>query len=264
MKAVNLNEVKELYNIYSPLKTNFQLYTEFQQIFGKNYNIEEENIRNTYNQYITKNFINENVVKSAFIKKYSLSKSPNHTITIFEMNVGSSRADICMINGKSMVFEIKTEYDSFARLSKQLYDYKQVFEYIYIVVPEIKVDLAVTQIDENIGIIYYKQNRLGNIKFYEHKSPIYNKNINSFKQLNTLTKVQLNKMVENSQNNKLELIKKILNNYNHEEINIIFKEYFKEKYKNRWLYIHSHQKKLYSLDYQWFFKNNIPISTVYK
>lgn len=264
VKTVNLNKVKKLYNHYTPLKTNTQLYTDFKQIFGNNYDINVDEIRSVYNEYITKNFLNENVIKSAFIERYSLSKSPGHTVTIFEMNVGNSRADICMINGKSMVFEIKTEYDTFARLSKQLYDYEQVFEYVCLVVPKSKVDSAMLQINQDIGVIFYDQNRLGNIKFYEHRAPKYNYNIDSIKQLNTLTKNELNKLIKLKSISKNELIENVLNIYSHQEINSVFKENFKNKYRDRWFYIHKHQHSLYPLDYQWFFKNNISLSAVYK
>jgi hypothetical protein len=264
MNLENLNTSRELYSIYSPLKTNAQLFREFQGITGYDLNVKIEDIRDVYNKYIVKNFLNENVIKSAFIERYSLSKSPGHTVTIFEMNVGSSRADICIINGKSMVFEIKTEYDSFARLSKQLEDYEHVFEYVCLVVPECKIYSAINQIGENTGIIFYKQNRLGNIKFYEHRSPKYNNDIDPIKQLETLTKTELKKLLKLSQNNKSELINDIVSSYNQEEINFIFKENFKDKYRDRWLYIHKHQNELYSLDYQWFFKNNLSISAVYK
>jgi len=264
LKSFNLDTYRDLYSLYSPLKTNIQLFNDFQELIGNDQNVGIDEIRSLYNKLITKNFLNENVIKSAFIERYSLSKSPNHTVTIFEMNVGSSRADICMINGKSMVFEIKTEYDTYARLSKQLYDYEQVFEYVCIVVPECQIDSVISLIGENIGIIFYKQNRLGNIKFYEYRSPIYSKNINPVTQLRALTKTELRKMINPTYNSKTEIIENIISNHSQEEINDTFKEYFKSKYQDKWLYIYSNKNVLHSLDYQWFFKNNLSISSVYK
>ena len=62
-------------------------------------------------------------------------KGKSH-VTIFELPVGSSRADLCKINGTSVAYEIKTDLDNFNRLEKQIEDLEDDISYfvVFIVV----------------------------------------------------------------------------------------------------------------------------------
>src|SRR5690554_3876543 len=117
MNQLSLNQLRKLFSVYTPLTSNKRLYDKFVEITGQTH-FEIESIRKVYNNNIFKGFLNETVIKNSFIKKHCINMED--TVTIFELNSGNSRADICMINGKSYVFEIKTEYDTTARLDKQL------------------------------------------------------------------------------------------------------------------------------------------------
>src|SRR5690554_4303346 len=123
---------RELFSAYSHLKTNLSLLQSYQNITNDYINV--DNIRAIYNNLISKNFLNEAVIKSAFIKRFLIKKSPRLNISVFELNTGGSRADLCLMNGKSSVFEIKTEYDTYDRLSKQLQDYTDFFDKIFVIV----------------------------------------------------------------------------------------------------------------------------------
>ena len=64
----------------------------------------EENIHKIYNRIILNYYPNEICIKSSFIKQI-LMNGKKH-VTIFELPVGSSRADLCKINGESIAYEI--------------------------------------------------------------------------------------------------------------------------------------------------------------
>lgn len=261
---MNLETSRKLFSTYSPLKTNDELYNRYISITNIK-NIEKKHIRSKYNKEICNHFINEAVIKAAFIKKFSINKSPKNTVTIFELNVADSRADICMINGKSMVFEIKTEFDTFNRLENQLRDYTKTFQYISIVVPESNLTNVKKYLLDFVGLITYKQNKNKSINFCVYKEPTLNTNISSQYQLESLSKSQLkNKFPEQYAINKDKFILNIINAFSKKEITETYNYCVKAKYRDRWEYLQTVYKDIYPLDYQWFFKNNVNPKIVYK
>lgn len=262
MKPIKLEDLRLLFNCYSPLKTDRQLIEHYNNIHETNFDT-SKNIRDTYNKEILKGFLNESVIKAFFIEKYSFKQTPSSAVTVFELNTGSSRADICMLNGKSMVFEIKTEYDSFVRLDGQLKDYKKAYEYLNLVIPKSRVDDAVKSIEGTVGIIIYSTMKKGVI-FETYREPIFNTHFDSRYQLNQLTKKQLQSITNDNELSKDEMINSIINIYSKGEINRFFIDLMKEKYRNRWVYLYENKGRIKPLDYQWFFKHNISIEAVYK
>lgn len=261
MKPASLEELRLLFNCYSPLKTNRQLVEQYNRIYEAKF-VSSKNIRDVYNKEIMMGFLNESVIKASFIETYSFKQNPSDTITIFELNTGSSRADICMFNGTSRVYEIKTEYDSFARLDSQMNDYKQAYEYLNLVIPKSKLDDAIKFIDETIGIIVYSFSN-NRIRFETFRIPIHNDDIDSRFQMSQLTKKQLQSITLNSNSARDDMINDIIRTYTKTEINKFFINLMKEKYSNRWLYLYENKNRIKPLDYQWFFNNNISIEAVY-
>jgi len=260
----NMENIKKLFYAYSPLKSNYQLVQDYTDI---TYNFVDPNlnIRKLYNDIIFSTFLNETVIKSNFVTKFCFNKSPRNTITIFELNSFNSRADICVINGYSEVFEIKTTYDTFLRLDEQLHDYTLLYDYINIIVPKEKIKHALEMVPKHVGIVTYYKNRLGNITFKTTKKPSINTMINQRAQLEQITKRELLKLGNfDSQTSREEIIEKILDVYSPEKINTIFKNYTKNKYRDQWIYLYNNYENIYPLDYQWFFKNNISYKLVYK
>lgn len=78
------------------------------------------------NEYYYKNTI----LNQLLIKKHDLY----NTAALTESPIGDSKADFIMINGRGVVYEIKTDLDNLIRLENQLKDYYKVFSYIYVVV----------------------------------------------------------------------------------------------------------------------------------
>lgn len=78
------------------------------------------------NEYYYKNTI----LNQLLIKKHDLY----NTAALTELPIGDSKADFIMINGRGVVYEIKTDLDNLLRLKNQIIDYYKVFSYVYVVV----------------------------------------------------------------------------------------------------------------------------------
>lgn len=265
MLVVPLNKLRKLYSIYSPLKTNKSLSNIYSSLFKDNSDVPD--IRLKVNNLIYHNYLNEAVIKSAFINEHLIKKSPRKNITIFELNACGARADLSVMNGKSYVYEIKTEFDTFERLDKQTENYLKFFDYLNVIVPIDRVEQVKELLANNIGIISYYQNRLNNIKFKIERSATINTNKDPYAQLSSLTKRDLLKLIDKSNEysiNTEDIINQLLENKTVKEIDTIYREYMKQKYYDKWNFLHENINDIYLLDYQWFFKNNIDTEIVYK
>ncbi|MBC2872912.1 sce7726 family protein [Klebsiella pneumoniae] len=77
----------------------------------------------------------------------------NNVSYVNEFKVNSCIADVVIFNNCSTAYEIKTELDSFERLQDQLSVYKNVFEFVYLVIPLQKLKQALDLLDDCTGII---------------------------------------------------------------------------------------------------------------
>ncbi|MBU5889902.1 sce7726 family protein, partial [Vibrio cholerae O1] len=76
---------------------------------------------------------NEYFYKNTLLNKLLLGKhSLNTTTAITEIPINKSKADFILINGKAVVYEIKTGLDSFERLESQIEDYFKAFVNVYV------------------------------------------------------------------------------------------------------------------------------------
>ena len=76
----------------------------------------EECISEIY-QHLKKEYQNEYYYKNTLLNKLLLGvHSPRTTTALTEVPVGNSKADFILINGKAVVYEIKTALDNFDRL----------------------------------------------------------------------------------------------------------------------------------------------------
>ncbi|CAL2094534.1 sce7726 family protein [Tenacibaculum sp. 190524A02b] len=83
---------------------------------------------------MVKNYRNEFIYKNEIVNKILLGKySLNTANALNEFRIGKSIADLVLLNGTSVVFEIKTEYDSPERLLNQIQEYRKSFLNIVIV-----------------------------------------------------------------------------------------------------------------------------------
>ncbi len=79
--------------------------------------------------------------------------SVNTATMLTEFRVGKSKADCVILNGKSTCYEIKTEFDSLARLEAQLNDYSKLFDEVYVVCSEKNVNLVLAKAPTSVGVL---------------------------------------------------------------------------------------------------------------
>lgn len=257
---------KRLFSQYNILQLPRELSNNLLNLSNE-YNISigtYDNIRSLYNIIINKYYHNEITIKSNFANNI-LFKSNNH-VTIFELNLESSRADICKINGKSIAFEIKTDLDSFTRLEKQIRDYSEVFEEVYVICSKNNIKNIYPLLPDYCGLYSYDIGENNYYKFTKEKKSIFINNLNSSKQLNLLTKKELKDNFKklNYIDDKKLMIKEILLIYSSKYINSNFKKILKDRYRDKWEFLRTNSSKIYEIDYQWFFKNNINPENIYQ
>ena len=106
---------------------------------------------------LQKFYVNEYVYKNEFLNQWLIKELGSEKSIIYnELRLGNAVADLVMFNGCSRVFEIKTLLDKESRLTSQLEAYKKVFNEIYLIVPNSKMD-TYRSYEESIGLITYDQ-----------------------------------------------------------------------------------------------------------
>lgn len=96
----------------------------------------KEIISNIYN-YMSKYYRNEYFYQNTLLNKLLLGRHSIKTTTaLSQIPIERSKADFVLINGKAVVYEIKTELDTFDRLSTQLSDYYKAFNHVCVVTCE--------------------------------------------------------------------------------------------------------------------------------
>ena len=113
-------------------------------------------------EYRSEYFYKNNLLNKYLLKQYSLSA----TSVFNEFKIGNSIADIVLLNGSARVFEIKTDLDGLDKLEKQLNDYRQFADLVYIVTSSKYIDkLLLAYSNSTIGVIEFTQRNT----FKEHK-----------------------------------------------------------------------------------------------
>lgn len=254
-----------LYSVYSTIADNYTLEDALNKYVDSSFlaTLDYSNIREIYNQILLEYYPNESCIKAEFIN-HILLKGKSH-VSIFELPVGSSRADLCKINGASIAYEIKTDLDNFSRLSKQINDYLSIFEFVYVICSSKKEHEIMEYIPNECGIYTYRINRRGNYQFELVKKASLSTHINSQKQLSLLRKNEFKNYFNISIENysKLDSINQILHSYDSTTINNQFKIILKNRYLKQWNFLKDHKEQILEIDYQWFFKNPIAPPLIY-
>ncbi|NQI34323.1 sce7726 family protein [Streptococcus suis] len=131
----------------------------------KNFSRENQNhldtIRENYQQ-LSKSYRNEYFYKNTLLNKLLLGvHSINTTTALTEIPVGRAKPDFILINGKAVVYEIKTELDNFERLDNQINEYYRAFNYVAIVTYEKNLENAkkkISEINKPIGLYILQRN----------------------------------------------------------------------------------------------------------
>lgn len=114
-------------------------------------------------EYLCKNHRNEYCYKNTLLNKllvYSSEHNLKTTSALTEIIVNKSKPDFVLINGKSIVYEIKTGLDNFERLGTQLNDYYKAFDNVVVVTDKLNIEKLITILDnlDAVGISYLDEN----------------------------------------------------------------------------------------------------------
>lgn len=106
-------------------------------------------------QYMNSEYRNEYYFKNTIFNQLLIQKHDLYsTAALTELPVANSKADFVMINGKGVVYEIKTDLDNFQRLQSQINDYYKVFSYVNVVVSKKQVEKVKDFLkDTKVGIL---------------------------------------------------------------------------------------------------------------
>lgn len=125
-------QVIRRYVDYDSEKTNSELISEIYSV-----------LKNEYR--------NEYYYKNTLLNKLLLGvHSVNTTTALTEIPVAKSKADFVLINGKAVVYEIKTELDNLDRLESQINDYFKAFDHVAVVTYKENIE-AIRKKIEGIG-----------------------------------------------------------------------------------------------------------------
>lgn len=256
---------KLLANQYSTYLSNASVEQKVLEVFNgdlpSQFN-DELPLRESLNKFLLHHYPNETAIKSTFINNV-LFKTNNH-VSIFELNVGKSRLDLCKINGISTAFEIKTDLDTPRRLNQQMTDYFQVFDEVYLICSEKNLKVMLPHLPNECGIYTYNKTKTGKYSFKKYRQATASNCISSLAQLSALTKKDLSSFFKCPYlETKDEMIKFIINNNTDKEINKSFKHCLKNKFKDNWYFIVNNRSDILEIDYQWFFKNLLSPKIVY-
>ena len=113
-----------------------------------------ENVISEIYEYLGSSYRNEYFYKNTLLNKLLINAHRLKTTTaLTEVPIAKSKADFIMINGKAVVYEIKTELDTFDRLESHITDYYKVFDHVCVVTSENQSEeLLVRFKDSPVGI----------------------------------------------------------------------------------------------------------------
>lgn len=110
---------------------------------------------------------NEYFYKNTLLNKLLLGvHSINTTTALTEITIAKSKADFILINGKAVVYEIKTELDNLERLNSQIADYYKAFDHVAVVTYEKNIYHVLNALDHDkpVGIYVLRKNgKIGTI-----------------------------------------------------------------------------------------------------
>lgn len=117
---------------------------------GKKY---DELISEVY-AYMGKEYRTEYLYKNTILNKLLFAKHDyKKTVALTELPIDKSKADFVMINGKGVVYEIKTELDNLDRIETQIQDYYKAFTEVIVVTYENNIEKVINSVPQSVGII---------------------------------------------------------------------------------------------------------------
>lgn len=252
--------MSRIYNAYDLLSDSSLLKSNLSKILDFDFtHYDEGDIYEIYNYLIKNYYLGEINIKSAFYRKIMWKKQQ---VTMFEIPLGKSRADMLSINGESIIYEIKTEIDTLDRLSEQIKNYHNYAEKVYVICNQSSYKKILNLVSNSTGIILYSREN-SELKFHYRRAAEKSKEFNQKLQLNLISLAFLKKSVKIKQKNKLSYIEYLMSNTSINQTNKLFKDYLKDKYLNQCKFILENHELINDIDIQTFFKLNVSPQKIY-
>lgn len=123
--------------------------------------------------YMDRKYRNEYFYKNTIFNQLLIERhNIYNTAALSELPIAESKADFVMINGRGVVYEIKTDLDNLSRLENQIKDYYQVFSYVYIVASNKHLG-KIKEMFQNTKVGIYELTNAG--KIIQRKSALCNR-----------------------------------------------------------------------------------------
>lgn len=210
LKNLNTSECKQLYGFYR----NGYSYKRAVEWFLGNY---------PTGAIVSRNFVD-----------YLNSKKENIGTLCFEFSILKTRVDILRLENRFHAYEVKSQRDRIDRLHYQLPALKEFFEYVSLIVPYDSKRRVIEMVGREVGIFTFTFHR-NQMIFEIQREPEMNDGFNEYSQLKLLRICELRDIciktcrTEPKQKTRKEMIKIIVGNFEHDQIN----EIFKSKIRNR-------------------------------
>lgn len=164
------------------IKHNYsEIYSIILKNFIKDYKTKtnSQNIKEIY-KLLIKHYQNEYLYKNTLFNKLLAGvHKVNAMVALTELPIHKSKADFIFINGKAIVYEIKTVLDNLDKLDTQITDYYKAFTYVTVLTHEKWQNHILEKYkDEPIGIsILTNRNSIMNIRTAEENKKYLDKNV---------------------------------------------------------------------------------------
>jgi hypothetical protein len=104
--------------------------------------------------YMSKEYRTEYLYKNTILNKLLFAKHDyKNTVALTELPIDKSKADFVMINGRGVVYEIKTELDNLDRIESQIQDYYKAFTEVVVVTYEGNLQKVMDTVPQSVGIM---------------------------------------------------------------------------------------------------------------
>ncbi|MFT3793776.1 sce7726 family protein [Flavobacterium sp.] len=125
----------------------------------------------------------DSAIRSAFHKSVlKYAHEDKNTIVVDELGIknGEIRADIAVLNGKLIGYEIKSEKDTLTRLTPQVIAYSEVFEKSYLIAADKHIVKASQIVPDSWGIYTIRKSENFNLEFCCEREATQSETRNSF------------------------------------------------------------------------------------
>ena len=142
-------------------------YASFYDALRKQYSTKDaktnKDIVSSAYSILKKEYRNEYFYKNSLLYELVLSKHKIESTKVFsELNLGKCIADFVTINGKTVVYEIKTEFDVLDRIEQQISQYYECFPLVCVVTSEKHLKKIINKyLNTSVGIyLFNKKNKI--------------------------------------------------------------------------------------------------------